>query len=508
MMKRWTALFLAILIVLPTLIACGAENNAADTTTAATTTAPAADTTTAATEETTTEGYAIRDNLPEDLKFNGETISIISRGRSWCKDEVSVESLTGDVINDAIYNRNAAVQDRLGVKIVNYLTTDNDNYSITETIRTQVQAGTDEFNLFANSVYATIMYTADNLFQDMSDLTYLDLGQPYWSQGFNEAASIGEAQYFATGAICLSLYRFVFATFFNKNMFDEYQVPYLYDIVNEGKWTLDYQREISQNIYGDLNGDGKKDAGDRYGFITNHNMIGVDAYWSSCDLPILGKDADNFLMYNVNVERMSNAVDKINLLLWENDGAYCVANKSADAEQDDICTMFAQDQAAMTTLRLIHVESEDMRNMSSLYGIVPMPKLDETQEEYYSYAHDTMTAYGIPLTVINDELEMVGAFLEAMASESYRTVTPAYYELALKTKYVSDEESVKMLDDIINSFYVDAGVLYTKKISSFHQNMRTWIGSNRNTVSSMIKATEKVIGKQLTELNEGIGALQ
>ena len=507
MFKKSLALLMALLMLLPAALACGKTEEPAATTTAATTQAPA-EGTTAATEETTTEGYAIKDNLPEDLKFNGETISIISRGRSWCKDEVSVEALTGDVINDAIYNRNAAVQDRLGVKIVNYLTTDNDNYSITETIRKQVQAGTDEYNLFANSVYATIMYTGDNLFQDMTELTYLDLEQPYWSQGFNEAASIGEAQYFATGAICLSLYRFVFATFFNKNMFDEYKVPYLYDVVNDGKWTLDYQREISQNIYVDLNGDGVKDANDRYGFITNHDMIGVDAYWSSCKLPILSKDADNFLAYDVNIDRMSYAIDKINLLLWENDGAYCVVHKSADAEQDDIATMFAQDQAAMTTLRLIHVESADMRNMTSLYGIVPMPKLDETQESYYSYAHDTMTAYGIPLTVIGDELEMVGAFLEAMASESYRTVTPAYYELALKTKYVSDEESVKMLDDIINCFYVDAGVLYTKKISSFHQNMRTWIGNNRNTVSSMIKATEKVIAKQLNELNSGMAALQ
>ena len=31
---------------------------------------------------------------------------------------------------------------------------------------------------------------------------------------------------------------------------------------------------------------------------------------------------------------------------------------------------------------------------------------------------------------------------------------------------------------------------------------------NKNTVSSMIKATERVIGKQLNELNEGMGALQ
>lgn len=505
MFKRSLAILLAILTVLP-LVACGkAATEGSETTTAATTVAT--DATTNAVEETTTEGYAIKDNLPEDLKFEGKIISVISRGRDWCKDEVSVENLTGDVINDAIYNRNAAVEDRLGVKIVNHLTSSTDNYEITETIRKQVQAGTDEYNLFANSVYATIMYTGDNLFQNMADLTYLDLEQPYWSQGFNEAASIGDAQYFATGAICLSLYRFIFVTFFNKNLFDEYQIPYLYDVVNDGKWTLDYQREISQNIYSDLNGDGVKDANDRYGFITNHDQIGVDAYWSSCQLDILTKDEDNFLQYAVNVERLSNAIDKINLLIHENDGSYGMP-KDGDREQDVICTMFAQDQAAMTTLRLIHVESADMRNMSSLYGIVPVPKLDETQDKYYSYAHDTMTAYGIPLTVVDDELDMIGAFLEAMASESYRTVAPAYYELALKTKYVSDDLSAKMLDDIVNNFYVDAGVLYTKKISSFHQNMRTWIGLGKNTVASMSKATEKVIAKQLKELNEGMAALQ
>lgn len=506
MFKRSLALLLALAMLLPMAIACGKTEEPAATTTAATTVATEA--TAAATEETTTEGYNVKDNLPEDLKFTGKTISVISRGRDWCKDEVSVENLTGDVINDAIYNRNAAVEDRLGVKIVNYLTTGTDNYEITETIRKQVQAGTDEFNLFANSVYATIMYTADNLFQDMSDLTYLDLEQPYWSQGFNEAASIGEAQYFATGAICLSLYRFIFVTFFNKNIFDENQIPYLYDVVNDGKWTLDYQRQISQNIYTDLNGDGVKDAGDRYGFITNHDQIGVDAYWSSCALDILTKDEDNFLKYAVNVERLSYAIDQINLLIHENDGFYGVPKGGSDKEQDTICTMFAQDQAAMVTLRLIHVESEDMRNMSSQYGIVPVPKLDETQDNYYSYAHDTMTAYGIPLTVIGDELEMIGAFLEAMGSESYRTVAPAYYELALKTKYVSDDLSAKMLDDIVNNFYVDAGVLYTKQISSFHQNMRTWIGNGKNTVASMIKATEKVIAKQLNTLNEGMAALQ
>ena len=507
MKKKWMALALAVLTLLPTVAACGGNGNENTVTTTTAQDTTVADTSELVSEETT-EGYDVKDNLPDNLNYNDATITILSRGREWCKDEVSVAEMTGDVIGDAVYERNTAVEERLGVKIVNKMTTDTDNYTITEEIRKQVQSGSDDYTLFANSVYATIMYTADNLFQDMTQLTYLDLEQPYWSQGFNKAASIGDAQYFATGAICLSTYRFTFATFFNKNMFDERQIPYLYDVVNEGKWTIDYQRELTQNIYDDLNGDSNKDAGDRYGFITNGDQIGVDPYWSSCELDILVKDVDNYLTYGVNQERISTAVTKINQLLWDNEGAYSVPHASADSEQETIASMFAQDQAATVTLRLIAVESEDMRNMSSQYGIVPIPKLEEEQTTYYSYVHDTVTAYGIPLTTVGDELEMVGAFLEALAAESYRTVMPAYYELALKVKYVSDEESVEMLDLIMDNLYVDPGILYTKKVGSFHQNMRTWIGKNNNNVVSQIKATEKIMKTQIEKLNETIGALQ
>lgn len=457
----------------------------------------------------TTDKYQLEDNLPADLNYGGKEITILSRGRDWCRDEVSVSDASGEPINDAIYNRNIAVEDRLKIKINNQMTSGNDNYEITEMIRTQVQTGTKDYDMFANSVYATIMYTGDGLFQNLYECEYIDLDQPWWAQGFNSQASIGNAQYFATGAVCLSTYRFLFATFFNRNQFDANSVEYPYEAVRNGKWTLDYQYEISSGMYNDLNGDSTKDIGDFYGFVTNSDMIGVDAYWSSCKLPILTKNSDNWLEYSVDVERLTNAVTKINNLIWANNGAFAVVHKSADGEQEDIAAKFSEDTAAMVTLRLISVEGISLRDMKSDYGIVPMPKLDENQDGYYSYVHDTVTAYGIPVTTIDDNLQMVGAVLEALAAESYRVVTPAYYEIALKTKYVDDPESIEMLDLITESLYVDAGVLYTKQISSVHQKLRTFIGSNAtNTVASTMKQMSKIVPKQLEKLQDGIKKVQ
>ena len=102
---------------------------------------------------------------------------------------------------------------------------------------------------------------------------------------------------------------------------------------------------------------------------------------------------------------------------------------------------------------------------------------------------------------------MIGAVLEAMASESYRTVTPAYYEVALKNKYAKDPASWDMLDIVTENLYIDPGVLYTKNIESVHQKFRTIIGDQLNGASTRFKILERPVKSKLDTLNEGLKAL-
>ena len=171
-MKKTLALLLAMLLMLSSLlIACAQpQDDTADTTTATADTTPApgtpegADTTVA----DTTDKYEQYDNLPE-LNYGGDVVTILSRGRDWCDDEISVTDMNGEPINDAIYNRNIAVESRIGIKINNIMTSDNDNYTISDMIRTQVNSGTNEYDILANSVYSTIMYTGEGLFRDLKE---------------------------------------------------------------------------------------------------------------------------------------------------------------------------------------------------------------------------------------------------------------------------------------------------------------------------------------------------
>lgn len=509
MKTRLTAILLASLVLLSSLAACGKSGDeqqqpASEQTTTANTTAA----TTAPEVPAETDKYEIGDVLPADLDYKGAEVHFLSRGRSWCKDVIDVADMTGEVINDAVYNRNAAVEDRLNIKIVDHKDSGTDDYEIVNLMKVQVPAGDSDYDVVCSATYALLSGVTENLFQNYLDMEYIALDRPYWSQGINEANHVGNGQYLTTGAISLSYYRFIFATFFNKDMFDEHSVPYLYDVVQDGKWTIDYQHEITQKFYSDLNGNNTPDEADQFGFVINHDRIGVDMYWSALELPILSKDADNFLIFSPNKDRMATAIDTLNRFVWD-ESVWRVTNYGLDEEQYDLMKMFAEDRAAMVSLRLIEVENESIRNMESKYGIVPIPKLDETQTQYHSHVHDNVDSFCVPLTTTGDDLSMVGALMEAMASEGYRTLMPAYYETALKTKYVSDEQSVEMLDLVIENLYVDPGFLFVDGTGEFHQNMRTvWVGKNNNNVSSALGSVEKIMKKQLEKLNDAIEKIQ
>lgn len=503
LLTRILALLLAIMTLACLAVACADPQTPSEDVTTTTPQDSAASTTPVA--DTTTDQYSIESNLPNSIDFGGKEVRILSRDYNGVRDELTVSDLSGETVNDAIYNRNLAVEYRIGVTIQNTQLT-GDSYVVTSKIRNLVKAQTDEFDVMANSCYSTIMYTSEGLMQDLSDVEYLDLSQIYWSQGFNEVASFGNRQYLCAGSYGLSLYRYMFVTMFNKDLMAEHGVTNLYEVVNNGQWTLDYQASIASQMYYDVNGDGIANPDDRYGFLSGP-VAYVDPYWSSCKLPILTKNADNQYQNALDIDRISTAMDKVLHLYYDCGGSYIYPSVSDTADQDNIANHFADGRAGMCTLRLLAVETQTLRDMSQEYGIIPIPMLDEAQNGYQTYVHDQFTAFGIPATVPEDRLDRVGAFLECAAFESYREVIPAYFEVALKNKYVSDPESGKMLDMIYENVYIDGGVLYTKSLNSVHQQLRTIVKSKNNMTASIFRSLNRTLPTLLDKLNNGIESL-
>ena len=135
-----------------------------------------------------------------------------------------------------------------------------------------------------------------------------------------------------------------------------------------------------------------------------------------------------------------------------------------------------------------------LRDMEDDYGIIPMPKLDEAQESYTAYCHNGSSVFGIPTT--ENEPDKIAAFMEAMAAETYRVVTPAYFETALKGKYSRDSETSQMLDIIVSGVYLDIGYIYGSSLGAPIDKMRQVLSSStqcEKAISTMTKIEKSVI---------------
>lgn len=73
---------------------------------------------------------------------------------------------------------------------------------------------------------------------------------------------------------------------------------------------------------------------------------------------------------------------------------------------------------------------------------------------------------------------------------------------------MQDSASWEMLDKIYSGIYIDAGVLYTKVLSSVHQLPRKIVTDQVDTTASRFKQMKAPVEASLKRLQESIRALQ
>ena len=218
-MKRIIAI-IAILLMLILLCAC-AEQTEGQETDIQTTTEILTE------EEETQSPYYITDDLPANLDYEGRVINVASSDRSWWIDEVTVPELNGEIINDAVYNRNLAVEARLDIKINNIkIPYADSNSSTVDAVRMAVTSGTNAYDIAFVNAYQSLFHSINGIYHNLNDFDYVDLEKVYWAEGVNQAIEFYGAQYAATGSIALSTMRFAFVTIFNKKLFDDNGLTY------------------------------------------------------------------------------------------------------------------------------------------------------------------------------------------------------------------------------------------------------------------------------------------
>lgn len=447
-MKKISVLLAALLLLTTVLAACGNQSEDANETT------PGTAGTTAETVAGTTAPYSVEDSLPGDLDFKGQNISLLNWKEALCP-EFDAE-ISGDIIEDAVYTRNTTTQDRLGVTLVfNGIAGNNSNMeSYVKTVEADILSGGKQYDIFASysmcgATMAINGYTADLLSEE-----YLDFTKPWWPENLTGQATINGKLYFASGDISTNMLYYMFVMFFNRSMINDRGLEDPYALVESGKWTVDKMIELTAGMYEDLNGSNSRDAADKFGVVAVTN-VWTDPFFFAAGLSTVEQDKDGKLIISDTwcSEKSQNLLTKLCAYFSFNDGFIGTDTTSRAAFTGSRC-LFIIDSAGSA--------KDEYAASDVSYGVVPVPKYDEVQENYYTTLGFTYTMYSISKMTANGAAS--AAVLECLASEAYRTTTPEIFEKAFKYKYSSGEENVVMWDIIKNAVSFDLGRIFTSSM--------------------------------------------
>ena len=490
-MKRILTLLLACSMLLSA-VACS-DNAADETQGSADTSASVSGTTETTGEETTgeTSRADVKDNLPE-ISFDGREFRAASTTST--QYEFYSEEITGEATNDAVYNRNLYIEDRFGVKIVpiEYASLGD----ITGDVAKLVQAGTDAYEVASHCAWRASTPIGAHAYRNWLEVEHIDLTQPWWNQLANDQSTINGFLYTITGDINISSLLNTYAMFFNIDLAEDYGITAesLYNLVYEGKWTVDKFIEITSAVFQDQNGNGMKDDADTFGFAAWPG-ISADAWLAAFDQPISGKDENGFPTPVFMTDKTVAAVEKISNFYYNTQGCYA---DMGTAEYE--VTMFVNNQVIMVP-SIFNDAFTQYRNMDAAYGIVPYPKWDEAQTRYLTNARDQYTVLGISAFKADSDLEFIGIITEALAAESYRSVFPQYYDIALKGKYSVDKDTANMVDLVLSGRNFDFSFLFgDSQFQRLPYMFRDLLADRSTDVASKYKRMEKVLARSVAKL--------
>ncbi len=488
--RQLISLLLALLLVGTS---CGAGETVSETT---------ADT--AVTETETEAETEIQGKLPA-RDFGGETITVYTRSApnypQFDSYEITSAELTGDVLNDAIYNRNSNVEEKynLVMEEIKFAEPGSEAVKAAQTGDTVLDyVVSNGSNIFGSVTSGALydLYTAENFHFDL----------PWWHDTINESLSLQGKMFLAMNDYLLLYKQQSYCLFYNKDMATDYGLDNYYDLVFEGKFTWDKVYNDMKVVSNDLDGDGDMDQLDNYGFTCQYGQMIASIV--SCDVQFTSKDSDDIPILDINSAKHVETLDKL-VSIFIDKSTTLLANDYSKSETTgkemwDIPSDTFYAKRSLFLGGVVRYAPGIVANSDVDFGILPNPKLDENQQEYYTYSETGNST--VILVPVSADLEKSSFVIEAMSEESWRTVVPAYYENTLKSKYSPDPMASTVLDMMFANHRFDAVLLYSwMNVSGMYD---TILKKKENTFASQYASQSKSAETKLANWLEDLAAME
>ena len=389
------------------------------------------------------------------------------------------EEETGDLVNDAVFQRNIAIEEAYNLNFNMFEAEPNVGADM---IKNFVLSGDTTYQLYQATQHNGLsQMILDNYFIDWTEMPAIKFDRPYWNTKGVRDLNFGGKIHTIGGDINLVTYNGTNCILFNKKLFDDLGIDYPYQDVYDKTWTIDKMIEITKQGYADLNGDTEWDPlTDRVGFSGwGYEMLyGV---YVGMGGKTVANDEDNMPVLAMDGERNVKIIDKLIELF---DGTSAWVNLT---EFNTDKNAFAAGRMLMDDAFITGISAN--RDSEFEIGLLPYPMLDVEQGEYFSRAANIAHLSYIPTT--NTDRERTGIILEGMAIQSYNTIRPTYYDITLSLKEAADEETLDMVEIVLgSSSYLYEGYMTVGKLNEF-------IKSRTNTYASWFETNRRGFAKDI-----------
>lgn len=434
------------------------------------------------------EENSYKASVPAGTSYDNASVTIYTypdagSGTYWCDMDFCAAEETGETLNDALYYRVRNTEEALEVVIKTFAPSESTGGALQKS----VMSGDKAYDFaFINAMSCDKLAQAGNIMNLRE--TALELDAPWWDRNVISGLSVANKVYMLHGDISIMAKKTLRVIYFNKTIAKNYEIPNPYTLVDEMKWTVDSMTSIARAVSEDLDGNGKMDANDRFGFLYKGNII--YPMMIGCGLVIAEKDENDLPYISFYNDNTQTAWEKITAMCWDESSAFDGGEKLVNS--------FMEDRGLFASIELHNLTL--MREMESDFGILPNPMLSEEQGAYYSTINSNVASM---LVIPSDcpDVTRASYVLDTMGAESKNILTPAYIESYLKGKVSRDNESEASINIVFDNIRYDLGFCYNwGSLGSFMMNL---FQSKSDTLASAFQSTEKIAKKQIERAIEG-----
>ena len=401
--------------------------------------------------ETGEETSFIADDVPT-IDMNGFVFTVLhsNRGLLIIPD---IDEFTGDIVQDAIYEAASYVKERFNI---NYerIVAGNDNEMATKVEASVLSSGTaNEFSVSIGHDFLTVSNAMKGCYANLSNIETFNFSKPWWPANNLNSLSVGNKLYVASSYLSYSPIQGAAVEVFNKDYMKDLGIEEPYQKAFDKAWYMVDLIELAEAGYSDLDSNGTIDidAGEKYGFVMGREG-GYGTQRSMDVVPVL-KDQDDVPYYGLDVERAYNFLDNL-AMLFDYGKFFLEDNTSQNAAFGANAALFVH-----AGLSVVYKTLREYKDIT--YGFMPVPMLDELQEDFIAGATDMV--WGIPQTSL-EHVREISYIIEALSCQCYNYVVPAFYDMTMCKKLAESPNDKEVLDIVRDHTALSFAYFYTRAL--------------------------------------------